>query len=228
MKHATYLPCSIGGQIWPIVSQRKWKVTSFPRTPHPQSLLSPQSSSGKYLKATEVGVPFDVYIGWLLFLFLSFFLFFNNQSSRKCGELTAWQKQRNSLEKLRWILLRFQTLRQELQRNNRLLVVFNHFFCGTFLVHETNLSVRHEGAWEPRSSEWRLWFGDYYSDINYFLLTALWQDWTCPSWRGPWTMLCHCFYFKRYPLKFCSKIVNNVHKTSLQHILKLTKKCWET
>lgn len=80
----------------------------------------------------------------------SFFtpFFFNNQTSRKCGELTAWQQQRNSLEKLRWILLRFQALRQESQRSNHLLVVFNHFFCGTFLVPETNLSVQHEVAWE--------------------------------------------------------------------------------
>lgn len=34
----------------------------------------------------------------------------------------------------------------ESQRSNRPLVVFNHFFCGTFLVPETNLSVLHEGA----------------------------------------------------------------------------------
>lgn len=187
--------------------------------PISQSLLSPQSSSGKYLKATEVGVPFDVYIGWLLFLFTSFF-FFNNQSSRKSGELTAWQQQRNSLEKLRWILLRFQALRQESQRSNRLLVVFNHFFCGTILVHETNLSVRHEGAWEHRPSEWRLWFGDYFSNINYFFLTSLWQDGNCPSWRGQWTVLCHCFYLKCYLLKTCFKIINSVHKTLLQKILK--------
>lgn len=37
-------------------------------------------------------------------------------------------------------------LYQESQRSNRLRVVFNHFFCGTFLVHETNLGVLHEGA----------------------------------------------------------------------------------
>lgn len=80
--------------------------------------------------------------------FSLFFFFFNNQGSRKCGELTAWQQQRNSLGKLRCSPLRFQPLRQESQRNNRLLVVFNHSFCGTFLVQETNLSVQHGGAWE--------------------------------------------------------------------------------
>ena len=182
MKHATYLLCAIVGPTWLIVSQRKHRASKLllPRPlPHPPpSLLSPQSSSGKYLKATEVGVPFDVYIGWLLFLFTSsfFFFFFNNQSSRKRGELTAWQQQRNSSEKLRWILLRFQVLRQESQRSNRLLVVFNHFFCGTFLVHETNLSVQHEGAWEQRLLEWRLWLANYYSGINYFLLTSLWWN----------------------------------------------------
>lgn len=87
---------------------------------------------------------FDVYIGRLIFLFF----FFNNQGSRKCGELTAWQQQRNSLGKLRCSSLRFQPLRQASQRNNRLLVVFNLFFCGTFLVQETNLSVQRGGAWE--------------------------------------------------------------------------------
>lgn len=82
-KHATYLHCSLVGQIFPMSPRGNRNQPS----PSPsQSLLSPQSSSGKYLKATEVGVPFDVYIGWLLFLFTSFF---NNQSSRKCGELTA-------------------------------------------------------------------------------------------------------------------------------------------
>ena len=114
--------------------------------------------------------------GSFSFLLLLLLFFFNNQSSRKRGELTAWQQQRNSLEKLRWILLRFQVLRQESQRSNRLLVVFNHFFCGTFLVHETNLSVQHEGAWEQRLSEWRLWLVNYYSGINYFLLTSLWWN----------------------------------------------------
>lgn len=165
------MPPTCTAALWGRFSQCLPEETEIkPLLPPPpsQSLLSPQSSSGKYLKATEVGVPFDVYIGWLLFLVTSFF--FNNQSSRKCGELTAWQQQRNSLEKLRWILLRFQALKQESQRSNRPLVVFNHFFCGTFLVPETNLSVLHEGAWEHRPSAWRLWFGDYYSNIS------------CPFW----------------------------------------------
>lgn len=84
---------------------------------------------------------------WCLYWPASF-PFFNNQGSRKCGELTAWQQQRNSLGKLRWSLLRFQPLRQESQRSNHPLVVFNHFFCGTFLVRETNLSVQHGWAWD--------------------------------------------------------------------------------
>lgn len=117
-----------------------------PRGKHPPhkapNLLFPQSISRDYLKPTEVGVP-------LMFILASLFsFFFNNQGSRKCGELTAWQPQRNSLGKLSCSPLRFQPLRQASQRNNRLLVVFNLFFCGTFLVQETNLSVQHEGAWE--------------------------------------------------------------------------------
>lgn len=148
---------------------------------------------------------------WLApFPFCSFF-FFNNQSSRKCGELTAWQQQRNSLEKPRWILLRFQALLRESQRSNRLRVVFNHFFCGTFLVHETNLRVRPENTAVGR----RLWFGDYCSDINYFLLTPPLRDGTCPSWRRPLWVIA----FKCCPLQIRFKIVNNVHKLSLQKLL---------
>lgn len=123
--------------------------------PHkvPKSFV-PQSISGEYLKAPEVGGAL-----WCLYWpasFPFFFFFFNNQGSRKCGELTAWQQQRNSLGKLRCSLLRFQPLRQESQRNNRLLVVFNHSFCGTFLVQETNLSVQHGGAWE-RNRQTMVW-----------------------------------------------------------------------
>lgn len=110
----------------------------------PPNLLFLQSISGDYLKPTEVGVPLMFILAGLF----SFFFFFNNQGSRKCGELTAWQQQRNSLGKLRCSSLRFQPLRQASQRNNRLLVVFNLFFCGTFLVQETNLSVQRGGAWE--------------------------------------------------------------------------------
>lgn len=158
-----------------IVSQRKQKATP---SPSPVISLSPQPALENIWRPQKWEYP-------LMFILAGSFsfllLFLNNQSSRKCGELTAWQQQRNSLEKLRWILLRFQALRQDSQRSNRLLVVFNHFFCGTFLVPETNLSVRHEGAWEHRLSGWKLWFGDYYTHINY-LLTSLWQDGTCPVW----------------------------------------------
>lgn len=217
MKHATYLCYSVVGQIWPL-SPGGNKAPSSPHLPIsfvPTIQLwkiSEGHRSGSTLWCLYWLAPFPFYF--------FFFFFFNNQSSRKSGELTAWQQQRNSLEKLRWILLRFQALRQESQRSNRLLVVFNHFFCGTILVPETNLSVRHEGAWEHRPSEWRLWFGDYFSNINYFFLTSLWQDGNCPSWRGQWTVLCHCFYLKCYLLKTCFKIINSVHKTLLQKILK--------
>lgn len=183
MKHATYLLCAIVGPIWLIVSQRKHRASRLllrrplPRPPAISFVptiqlwkISEGHRSGSTLWCLYWLAPFPFYF------FFSFFFFFNNQSSRKRGELIAWQQQRNSLEKLRWILLRFQALRQESQKSNRLLVVFNHFFCGTFLVHETNLSVQHEGAWEERLLEWRLWLGNYYSGINYFLLTSLWWN----------------------------------------------------
>ena len=84
VKHAAYLLCAVAWQIGSLSLPEGHRATP----PPPPSPLSPQSRSGKYLKATEVGVPFDVSIGWLLFLFL-FFFFFNNQSSKKRGELTA-------------------------------------------------------------------------------------------------------------------------------------------
>lgn len=209
---------ALSGSFGPL-SPRGNKVPPTPNLFCPHSQLwkiSEGHRSGSALWCLYWLAPFPFY-----FFFFILFFFLNNQRSRKCGELTAWQQQRNSLEKLRWILLRFQTFRQESQGSSPLLVVFNHFFCGTLVVHETNLGVQRGGAWAHRLIQRWLGFGVCCGSMSHFFLTSLCEDGTCPFWRRQWMMLCHCVYLKCYSLKICLKIIKKKkHKILLWKILK--------